>query len=97
MMLVLCNETTLCFNCLALLTCIHTETKEMALRIAVIGYLVDIIVHLAGHFLELLISHGEVFLVRVEVSVLPVTLSLSVIHVGQIKCCLQGLNGKYEK
>lgn len=62
------------------------------------GYLIDVIVHLVGHFFELVVGYAEVSLVRVEVSVLPAAPSLSLIHVGwQVEGCLEGLGGSKEK
>lgn len=56
------------------------------------GYLIDVIVHLVGHFFELVISHAEVSLVRVEVGILPAALSLSLTHIsGQVEGCLESL------
>lgn len=55
----------------------------------VAGYLVNVVVHLVGHFFELVVGHAEVSLVWVEVSVLPAALSLSLIHIGrQVEGCL---------
>lgn len=60
--------------------------------VVVTGYLVNVIVHLVGHFFELVVGHAEVSLVWVEMSVLPAALSLSLIHVrGQVERCLEGL------
>lgn len=63
------------------------------------GYLVDVIVHLVGHFFELVVGHAEVSLVWVEVSVLPAAPSLSLIHIGgQAEGCLESLGvGKGKK
>lgn len=56
------------------------------------GYLVNVIVHLVGHFFELVVSQAEVSLVWVEVSILPAALSLSLIHsTGQVEGCLESL------
>lgn len=52
-------------------------------------HLVDVIVDLISHFLELVVNHDEISLVWVKVSVLPATLNLSLIHTGgQVKGCL---------
>lgn len=62
------------------------------------GYLIDVIVHLVGHFFELVISNGEVSLVRVEVSVLPAALSLSLTNIdGQVEGRLESLRVRKDK
>ena len=56
--------------------------------------LVDAVVHLVGHFLELHVGQVEVPLVGVEVSVLPAAPGLCRVHVvGQVEGHLQGLPG----
>lgn len=61
-------------------------------------YLVDIIVDLVCHFLELVVGRDEVSLVWVEVSILPATLSLGLVHIGgQIKSSLERLDDKNNK
>lgn len=66
--------------------------------VVVAGYLVNFIVHLVGHFFELVIGHAEVSLVWVEVSVLPAALCLSLIHIGgQVEGSLEGLRDGKEK
>ena len=66
--------------------------------VVVSGYLVDVIVNLVGHFFELVVGRAEVSLVRVQVSVLPAALSLSLIHVGgQVEGCLEGLRHREEQ
>lgn len=81
---------------------VHCMTVSIAVALVLIlgvtGYLVDIIVHLVGHFFELVVSHAEVSLVWVEVSVLPAALSLSLIHVGgQVEGCLKSLKNRKDK
>lgn len=52
-------------------------------------HLVNVIVDLISHFLELVVNHDKISLVWVKVSVLPATLNLSLIHTGgQVKGCL---------
>lgn len=49
-------------------------------------YLVDVIVDLISYFFELVVSHDEIPLVWVKVSILPATPNLSLIHTGfQVK------------
>lgn len=76
----------------------HAKRSEGACR-SLAGYLIDVIVHLVGHFFELVISHAEVSLVRVEMSVLPAAPSFSLTHIGgQVEGRLESLRvGKDKK
>lgn len=76
----------------------QTKEEQRGSETAVTGYLVDIIVDLVCHFFELVVGRDEVSLVWVEVSILPATLSLGLVHIGgQIKSSLERLNDKKKK
>lgn len=52
-------------------------------------HLVDVVVDLISHFLELVVNHDEISLVGVKVSILPAPLNLSLVNAGgQVKGCL---------